>query len=83
MDKIASKTYLSDIQYRETELVEISQLPYVFHNSLHMQECRNESEIYMYNYKLIQLLNHNKLILNGILGVCLPRLDCNVELNLF
>ena len=54
-------------QYRETELVEISQLPYVFHNSLHMQECRNESEIYMYNYKLIQLLNHNKLI-NGILG---------------
>ena len=33
--------------------------------SLHMQECRKESEIY--NYKLIQLLNHNKLI-NGILG---------------
>ena len=53
-------------QYRETaELVEISELPYVFHSSLHMQECRKESETY--NYKLIQLLNHNKLI-NGILG---------------
>ena len=65
MDKIASKTYLS-VQ-RNWAGRNFTTAFIMFHNSLHMQECRNEYEIYMYNYKLIQLLNHNKLI-NGILG---------------
>ena len=47
------------IKFRETEMVEISQLPRV-----RMQECRGESEIYI--YQGIQLSN-NKFI-NGISG---------------
>ena len=45
-------------------MVEISQLPLMFRGSLHMQERRDESEIY--NFQWIQIWN-NKFI-NGILG---------------
>ena len=38
-----------DIKFRETELVEISQLNRVWiHGSLRMQECTHECEIYKY-----------------------------------
>ena len=54
MNKIFSKTFTS-----------ISQLPSVrIHGSLRIQECRDESEIYIYQW--IQLSN-NKFI-NGISG---------------
>ena len=62
------------IKFRETELVEISQLNCMWiHSSLHTQECRDESEIY--NYPWIQLSNNEWM---GSWGVCLTWLDCNL-----
>ena len=53
------------IKFRETELIEISLLPWVWtHGSSRMQECRDESEIY--NYQRIQLSNTK--FINVILG---------------
>ena len=62
MNKCSSKTFTS-----------ISQLPRMrIHGLLRIQECRDESEIYIYQW--IQLSN-NKFI-NGISGVRLTWLDC-------
>ena len=60
-----SVNFLEDIyiKFRETEPVEISLLD---RDSLRMQECRDESEIY--NYQRIQLLNNKLKFINGILG---------------
>ena len=64
MNKFSSKTFTS-----------ISQLPSVrIHGSSRMQECRDESEIYIYQW--IQLLN-NKFINSFRAGVRLTWLDCN------
>ena len=53
------------IKFKKTELQEISWLPHVWiHFSLRMQECRDETELY--NYQWIQPSN-NKFI-NAILG---------------
>ena len=50
-----------NIKFRKTELVEILQLPRVWiDSSLHMQECRDESEIY--NYQCIQLSSNNFIV---------------------
>ena len=66
MNKISSKTFTS-----------ISQLPSVrIHGSLSMQECRDESEIYIYQW--IQLSNNKFInVISGAGGVRLTWLDCN------
>ena len=59
----------------EKRQYQIQGLPRVWiHGSLRMQECTDESNIY--NYQRIQLSN-NKFI-NGIFGVRLTWVDCNI-----
>ena len=70
-------SFLEDIyiNFRKMEVVEISWLPHVWiHGSLHIQECRDQSEIY--KEQRIQLLN-NKFINGYFLGGMLDQLvDC-------
>ena len=71
------KLILLKIKFKKTVLAELSWIPCVWiHCSLHMQECKDETEIY--NYQWIQPSN-NKFI-NAILLVCLTCPDCNTKI---